>query len=240
MTTQVTTGVIADGAVTVPKLSATGTPGSGNFLRGDGQWGAPASALNFRSQLFTATGSWTAPANCSWCRVTVVGGGGGATQNASVAYAGGNGAVSVGMCNVTPGQAYTVTIGTGGSGSNTGTGATAGNNSSFGSFVTANGGQPATTSADGTDGSATSGSGYTELRRGNMKTNGAYYSATAGVAAAGFLAGPSRLAAAASLSASVFTPSGLPGAGTGGAAGTANASNATGGVGGAVYVEWNK
>jgi hypothetical protein len=34
----VTTNKINNGAVTVPKIGATGTPGSGNFLRGDGSW----------------------------------------------------------------------------------------------------------------------------------------------------------------------------------------------------------
>jgi hypothetical protein len=35
-----TATTIADGAVTMAKISATGTPGSGNFLRGDGSWQA--------------------------------------------------------------------------------------------------------------------------------------------------------------------------------------------------------
>ncbi len=34
----VTTAKIANSAVTIAKISATGTPGSGNFLRGDGTW----------------------------------------------------------------------------------------------------------------------------------------------------------------------------------------------------------
>ena len=34
----VTTDKINNGAVTVPKIGATGTPGAGNFLRGDGSW----------------------------------------------------------------------------------------------------------------------------------------------------------------------------------------------------------
>jgi hypothetical protein len=34
----VVTGNLVDGAVTIPKIGATGTPGSGNFLRGDGSW----------------------------------------------------------------------------------------------------------------------------------------------------------------------------------------------------------
>lgn len=34
----VTTAKIANSAVTIAKLSATGTPGSSNYLRGDGSW----------------------------------------------------------------------------------------------------------------------------------------------------------------------------------------------------------
>lgn len=238
MTTQVKTGVIADGAVTVPKISATGTPSNSTYLRGDGAWASIASAANFRSQLFTSSGTWTAPANCTWCRITVIGGGGGAFQNTTVARPGGAGGVSTGMANVVGGTAYTVTVGTGGTGTNTGTGATGGGSSSFGSFVTATGGTQATSSSDGANGTASPGAGYTELRRGNTDTNGSYYNSTAGVAAAGIFAGPPRTAAAASLSAAVFLPSSNNGAGTGGAAGTANSSNATGGVGGLVYIEW--
>jgi len=238
LTTQVKTGVIADGAVTVPKISATGTPSNSTYLRGDGAWASIASAANFRSQLFTSSGSWTAPANCTWCRITVIGGGGGGFQNGATLRTGGSGGVSTGMANVVGGTAYTVTVGTGGTGTNTGTGATGGGNSSFGSFVTATGGTQGTSGADGTNGTASPGAGYTELRRGNTESNGAYFSATSGVAAAGIFAGPPRTAAASSLSASVFTPSGANGAGTGGASGSASTNNATGGVGGLVYIEW--
>lgn len=42
LSVSVDTAQIVDGAVTIAKIDATGTPGSGNFLRGDGQWVAPA------------------------------------------------------------------------------------------------------------------------------------------------------------------------------------------------------
>lgn len=38
----VETSELADAAVTIPKISATGTPGATNFLRGDGTWATPA------------------------------------------------------------------------------------------------------------------------------------------------------------------------------------------------------
>ena len=45
--------VIASGTVTVAQLSATGSPSSSNFLRGDGTWNAPASAGFTHSYLGT-------------------------------------------------------------------------------------------------------------------------------------------------------------------------------------------
>lgn len=41
----VTTAKIADANVTIAKLSATGTPSSSTFLRGDGTWNAPAGGV---------------------------------------------------------------------------------------------------------------------------------------------------------------------------------------------------
>jgi len=59
----VVTGNLVDGAVTVPKIGATGTPGSGNFLRGDGEWataGSPPGTLELlQEDIFTTSGTWT-------------------------------------------------------------------------------------------------------------------------------------------------------------------------------------
>jgi hypothetical protein len=52
----ITTAKIANSAVTIPKIGATGTPGSGNFLRGDGVWGVAGGGV----QTLTASGSITA------------------------------------------------------------------------------------------------------------------------------------------------------------------------------------
>jgi hypothetical protein len=59
----VVTGNLVDGAVTVPKIGATGSPGSGNFLRGDGEWataGSPPGTLELlQEDIFTTSGTWT-------------------------------------------------------------------------------------------------------------------------------------------------------------------------------------
>ena len=80
---KVTTSKINDGAVTIAKLSATGTKDSSTYLRGDGTWSAPASSggggfpvttvnsdttLSTANQIVNLTGNYTvklpiAPAN---------------------------------------------------------------------------------------------------------------------------------------------------------------------------------
>jgi hypothetical protein len=61
----VVTGNLVDGAVTVPKIGATGSPGSGNFLRGDGEWataGSPPGTLEvLNTQTISTSGTWTKP-----------------------------------------------------------------------------------------------------------------------------------------------------------------------------------
>jgi hypothetical protein len=49
---QIVSASIADGAVTIPELAATGTPDSTTFFRGDSTWSTP-----IASALSTATGS---------------------------------------------------------------------------------------------------------------------------------------------------------------------------------------
>jgi hypothetical protein len=78
---------LANSAVTVAKISASGTPSSTTFLRGDGSWqAAGGGASGQAAQLFTSSGTFTVPAGVTAVKVTVVGGGGGGggswTQNA--------------------------------------------------------------------------------------------------------------------------------------------------------------
>lgn len=97
---------------------------------------------------FTASGSWTAPAGVFSVNILAVGGGGGGggatntTTEQTVGGGGGGGGVYDGLIPVVPGTTYTVTIGTGGAGASAGTVASSnGANTTFGSIMTAPGGQ---------------------------------------------------------------------------------------------------
>jgi hypothetical protein len=69
----VITSNLVDGAVTVPKIGATGTPGSGNFLRGDGSWEA-ISTTPTTAQVLDATAGATAGAVGTYAMLGVVSG----------------------------------------------------------------------------------------------------------------------------------------------------------------------
>ena len=105
-------------------------------------------SARIRVAKFTASGSWTAPAGVYAVHVLAVGGGGGgggATSNTTVQTSGGGGGgggVFDGLLPVVPGTTYTVTIATGGAGATSGSHAsTNGANTTFGSIMTAPGGQ---------------------------------------------------------------------------------------------------
>lgn len=101
-----------------------------------------------KSQLFTSSGNFTAPAGVTKVYVTLVGGGGGGGDgNGGSGYAGGGGggAYAIKTCiPVTPASSYTVTVGSGGAkGANTQTGSTGGASSFAGDSsmtITCNGG----------------------------------------------------------------------------------------------------
>jgi hypothetical protein len=115
----VTTAKIANANVTVAKLSATGTPSSTTFLRGDGSWTAPSGGAS-GGQTFTSSGTFTIPTGVTALKVTVVGGGGGGGgfyPGAVAGSGGGGGGASVKfLTGLTSGNTLAVTIGSGGTG----------------------------------------------------------------------------------------------------------------------------
>lgn len=95
---------------------------------------------------FTATGTttWTAPAGVQYVEYLVVGGGGGGGNGYDTGGGGGagGGMVLTGLLNVTPGELYSVTVGSGGAGgagTRSNNSGSSGNSSSF-SSITALGG----------------------------------------------------------------------------------------------------
>lgn len=87
----VTSTKIADGTIALGDMSATGTKDSTTFLRGDNTWAVPPggggsdTVLVPTRQVFTASGTWTKPANFVYAEVECVGGGGGASGVANTA-----------------------------------------------------------------------------------------------------------------------------------------------------------
>ena len=157
----VATNSIANGAVTSAKLANGAVTGA--------QLGTQVVQKN---NVFTANGTWVAPATTAGVVITVIGGGGGggASNNPSQAGGtGGNGGRIVAYLSVTPGASYAVTVGTGGAGSNATVAGTTGGTSTFlgvtatggdGGPLTSNSGLPGT-GADGAGSNGTQPSGVT-------------------------------------------------------------------------------
>ena len=103
-----------------------------------------------RIATFTASGSWVAPAGVYSVQALAVGGGGGggfaktnSAEQVQFGGGGGGGGVFDGLLPVVPGTTYTITVGIGGNGASTSTAAAGSNGSdtTFGSIMTAPGGQ---------------------------------------------------------------------------------------------------
>lgn len=190
------------------------------------------------TQVFGASGTFTVPANVTRLRVTVVGGGGGGSAGWQtgtgqcgdpIVYSsgggGGSGGTAIGVYSVTPGQTYSVTVGSGGTGSNTGNGS-AGTASSFGALLSATGGGAGSTFPSGGSGSSGVGSG------GNLRNfTGSSFDIPP------FVMGSGGATTTAAVQFSVASTTLRPGANGGGEYGSSG-NNATGGVGGVVIVEY--
>lgn len=91
---------------------------AGKFLGTNGMaaaWSVVSPVSNI--EVLSTSGTWVCPANVLKARVTVVGGGGSASNRISQSGSGGGGGgCAIKVAAVTPGQAYTVTVGAGGAG----------------------------------------------------------------------------------------------------------------------------
>lgn len=125
---------------------------------------AAGGSANIQTQVFTSPGTWTNPGSVTSVRVTCIGGGGGGDNYAPTA--GGFGGFAYGNCPI-PTSPVSVTVGSGGP-SNFTVAGTPGGTSSFGSVISATGGQGAPYSpTGGNPGSGTVTTGNA-IRTGNI------------------------------------------------------------------------
>jgi hypothetical protein len=186
LSTNITAVVPQQGTVNLASFSATGTPSSSTYLRGDNTWATISSGsgqqqmswATYPTTVFNSTGTpmantgtgtfnWTCPTGVTRVTVSVVGGGGGANTS-SCATNGSAGGIAIGTYTVTPGTVYAVTVGVGGTGATSA--ATNGGSSSFSSFCSATGGL----AGNGTSAAPVTGSGT----GGNIRNSPAFYYST--------------------------------------------------------------
>lgn len=115
----------------------------------DSQW-EPQPPTGLRHAYFTSGGTWVAPAGVTNVLLIGAGGGGGGgpaySSSGSAGGAGGSGSIQVtGYADVTPGNSYTVAIGTGGAGGAPNGVGSNGGSTSFGNVFYANGASGGTT-----------------------------------------------------------------------------------------------
>lgn len=147
------TFTIDNAAVTVAKISATGTPSSSTYLRGDGAWATPSGGggsgfTPVRNVYTTTTSGITIPSGATFLRVFAWGGGAGGTGG-SLNVAGttrtGGGGGGAGSLNITQWEVsklsntISVTIGAGGTGGGGATTNGNGTNGTSGGTTTVNG-----------------------------------------------------------------------------------------------------
>lgn len=199
-------------------------------------------ALTASVAVFSTAGiqNWTVPANISRVRARVwgAGGGGGQGEQTNSAGAGGNGgAYAEGSFAVTPGQVIPITVGAAGLAGNISPNkpdGTAGGSSSFGAFVTSQGG-PAGRGV---------GSGTTLANPNQATATGGQMSIPGGLAAASYLVGSTYLASAGAGSfcsgpSAITVDGGIAGAFPGGGgSGSARGNGAGNGAGGLVILEY--
>ena len=179
--------IVATGASAVTRVGA-GT--DGQFLTAASTastgltWSSVSipSAVALQEQIFTSSGTWTAPTGVTKVWLLVVGGGGGGGGSAGSGLSGSGGAQYQAQFTVTPTTSYTVTVG--GGGGRCGAYGNGGSNSSFSTAIgTAGGGGGPTSggtylygspgqSSYGSTGNANSGAGGSGSSGSGYGTNG--------------------------------------------------------------------
>ena len=131
----------------VTGISASGTPNSATYLRGDGSWQTIAAGEIINVQTFSSSGTYTPTAGivCAMIECWGGGGGGGGISGSAGQGGGGGGGQAGGYSRTsvsaaTIGANQTVTIGSAGLGQNGFVAGTAGTNTSVGSLCVAIGG----------------------------------------------------------------------------------------------------
>ena len=164
---------------------------AGKALKSTGsgfEWSAVTAGSGIRSmQVWTSSGTWTRPQNCTSIIVTVVGAGGGGSGYCESAGAGG---CSERVIDVTNVSSVSVSVGNPGGGTNySGCGGN-GNSSSFGSYCSASGGVGANCSRQHAGGYGGNGSGGDlNIYGGGGNGYGSYWSFANHTAGVSFLGG---------------------------------------------------
>ena len=143
---------IANDAVDIAMLSATGTASATTFLRGDNAWAAAGGGFN-SVQVFTSSGTWTRPSGVTKVIMEVQGAGGGGSQNASIndrCISGAAGGYAKKFLDVSSISTSTIPVGAAGSGGSSDVG-TVGGNSSWADGTNTITGAASATAASATD-----------------------------------------------------------------------------------------
>jgi hypothetical protein len=91
LSTTLQTFAPSQGTVGLTQLSATGTPSTSTFLRGDNSWATPQNIVPQVTVYTSGSGTYTVPTNAKWLQVRMVGGGGGGGGSGSGGGTGGTG-----------------------------------------------------------------------------------------------------------------------------------------------------
>jgi hypothetical protein len=235
-------GVPNAATVGISQLSATGSPSSTTFLRGDNTWAGVSSSgqlLRITRYSTAGSGTWTKPSDTISILIRTVAGGGGGGGGSTGVFAGGGGSAG-GYAEIyiaSAASSYAYTVGAGGAGGAiNGTGGTGGATTIAG--IANGGGSAGGPGAAGYGGNAGIGSaptgGSINIRggSGNGGTEGdaAQANGTGGVGGSSVFGGGGR-------GAGFNSPTGGVGVFGGGGGGGAGGNAGAGGAGGAGYIE---